>query len=131
MPIQTLVEEGDRVVFRVDGAITAEQAVDAIMGHYSQTPTKFCIWDLSEASLSEIAHDKFQMIVEAVAEFADARGPGARTALVPGWGALPNGAFLAVPPLHRGLVTAFGNWVTLRAPWRASLSSPRTAPKGR
>tara|TARA_R110000868_G_scaffold213098_2_gene462999 strand:- start:135 stop:512 length:378 start_codon:yes stop_codon:yes gene_type:complete len=82
MPIQTLVEEGDRVVFRVDGAITAEQAVDAIMGHYSQTPTKFCIWDLSEASLSEIAHDKFQMIVEAVAEFADARGPGARTALV-------------------------------------------------
>ena len=35
-----------------------------------------------EASLSEISHDSFQMIISAVAEFADARGPGARTALV-------------------------------------------------
>ena len=67
MPIQTLVEAGDLVVFRVDGLVTAEQAVAAIKNHYSRTPSKFCIWDLSGASLSE---------------FADARGPGARTALV-------------------------------------------------
>lgn len=82
MPIKTLVAEEDLVVFRVDGAVTAEQAVDAIRHHYSRIPTKFCIWDLSEASLSEISHDSFQMIVGAVAEFADARGSGARTALV-------------------------------------------------
>ncbi|WP_339856176.1 hypothetical protein [uncultured Nisaea sp.] len=82
MPIQTLVEAGDLVVFRVDGLVTAEQAVAAIKNHYSRTPSKFCIWDLSGASLSEITYDRFQMIVEAVGEFADARGPGARTALV-------------------------------------------------
>ncbi|WP_420405564.1 hypothetical protein [Nisaea sp.] len=82
MPILTLVEEDDLVVFHVAGIITAEEAVDAIRGHYARVPSKFCIWDLSAASLSEIAFDSFQMIIDAVAEFAPARGPGARTALV-------------------------------------------------
>lgn len=82
MPIQTLVEEDDLVVFDVAGIIKAEQAIDAIRRHYSRKPSKFCIWDLSDASLSEIAHDRFKMIIDAVAEFAPARGPGARTALV-------------------------------------------------
>ncbi|WP_193181966.1 hypothetical protein [Nisaea sediminum] len=82
MPIHILVEEDDLVVFRVAGIIKAEQAVDAIRSHYSRIPSKFCIWDLSAASLSEIAYDRFKMIIDAVAEFAPARGPGARTALV-------------------------------------------------
>jgi hypothetical protein len=82
MPIHTLVEENDLVVFRVDGIVTAEEAVDAIHGHYSRIPSKFCIWDLSAASLSEIAYDRFKMIIDAVAKYAPARGPGARTALV-------------------------------------------------
>ncbi|MEQ8334651.1 hypothetical protein [Nisaea sp.] len=82
MPIETLVEGEDLVVFRVDGGVTADQAVDAIRYHYARIPTKFCIWDLNQASLSEISHDSFQMIIGAVAEFADARGSGARTALV-------------------------------------------------
>lgn len=82
MPIHTLVEDDDLVVFDVDGTVTAEQAIEAIRSHYGRTPSRFCIWDLSRANLSEIAHDKFGTIVGAVAEFADARGPGAKTALV-------------------------------------------------
>jgi len=82
MPIQTLVEDGDLVLFQADGIVTASETIEAIRRHYSRLPSKFCIWDVSAASLSEITHDSFQTIVDAVAEFGPARGPGARTALV-------------------------------------------------
>lgn len=74
--------EGGIVVFTVTGVATVAGLVAAIEGHFSQTPSRHALWDLTGASLSSISSDLFSRMIEASDRYADARGPGASSAVV-------------------------------------------------
>ena len=81
MPIETSVE-GEVVTFRVRGEAIARQIMEAVTAHFSRTPSRFALWDLRDAILSSIKAAEFETLIKKTEEYAEARGPGASTAIV-------------------------------------------------
>lgn len=81
MPVEVELSEGI-AVFRVAGTCKVEEIVRAIEQHFSATPTLLALWDLTDASLANVAAGEFRRIIEASDRFAAARGDGARSAVV-------------------------------------------------
>ena len=74
-------ERMDLTIVTVEGAVSAHQVRQQIVGFLTGEPTQLVIWDIRRGSISGISADDIRMLVSAGAPHADRRR-GGRTAIV-------------------------------------------------
>jgi len=80
--IETNLEEGSNLTsYIVQGTLLADQIIDAIHEFYSEKPTKYVLWNFSQALIAHISNSDIQEIVKIVTKYAD-RNIVLKTALV-------------------------------------------------
>lgn len=70
------------VEFRVFGAVTKEEIVEASWAYHKATPKRLSIWDFTQATVSALRAENFKSLTEKGAEIAAFRGDGARNAIL-------------------------------------------------
>ena len=71
----------DLTVVAVEGAVTADQVRDQIIGFLTDSPTRFVIWDIRNGTLARLTTSDIRTLVEKGAPHAHRRS-GGRTAIV-------------------------------------------------
>jgi hypothetical protein len=71
----------DLTVRTVSGEVTARDLLDAITAGSTDAPTRFVLWDFTEAQLDGLAASEVRALADSAAPRARGR-PGGRTALV-------------------------------------------------
>ncbi len=81
MPIDAK-DMGDHDRFAVNGPVIPEEVVATIDALYRTHAHRLAIWDLTRASLSGFQADTFGAVARKGEDYADIRGPNARTAFL-------------------------------------------------
>lgn len=81
MPFEVNLEDGVSVFVAI-GIISADDAIAAMSDWYPKFPTECAIFDLRQASLSEMRATDFERLARATASFGPLRGARPRTAIV-------------------------------------------------
>ena len=75
-------EDTDLALFTLTGQWDTEEVIRVLDAYYGGSPRRDALWDLRDASLSELKAQDFARLAERGAHFAPNRGPGARTAVI-------------------------------------------------
>jgi hypothetical protein len=78
---KSLEAENDLTVFTVFETVNSDQILTQVIPFLTEEPTRLALWDFRAGSLSGIASNDLQSIVERGKQFADSR-KGGRTAIV-------------------------------------------------
>lgn len=77
----TVDPERDLSILTVNGTLSAESLHSAFMDFYKESPTKYLLWDLTNADMCSIKSDDIKNIVTSTMEYAHLR-PNGKTAFV-------------------------------------------------
>ncbi len=81
MPFKVGLVDGVSVFVGI-GAISADEAIAAMSDWYPKHPTERAIFDLRQASLSEMRASEFERLANVAASFGPLRGDRPRTAII-------------------------------------------------
>jgi len=82
--VSLLAKEAELTTFVARGALTAEELLDAYTCFLNREPSPFVLWDLTDATLTQIPVDAIRRVAKTVAELAKGRRPAGRSAVVCG-----------------------------------------------
>ncbi len=72
---------GNMSIRKVIGIPTTKELVNALESYYASRPTKYILWDLSQANLNRLTAEDLKALVKAVKKFSHVRA-GGKTAIV-------------------------------------------------
>lgn len=75
------ITSGEMTVVKAIGTIIPGELLSALEEFYTYNPTKFIIWDLTEASAIQLKSKYIEQIVKLVSRYKSSR-PGGKTAIV-------------------------------------------------
>lgn len=79
--VTTIDRERDLTVQTVKGEVTVKEVLNALAAYYASEPTKYILWDFSEAAVERLTASDVRTIAQATPQYA-ARRAGGKTALV-------------------------------------------------